>query len=268
MGIKSFQAIMSNYFVAGTLGFLLSRQHPFESDTIYQPWLPYVIVLGFMFISLFYLIALTTQKLGVSVASVSNKMSVVIPVLFAISIYHERLSAIQWAGLTGALASVVMVSVKKDGVMHGSETTGAKMLPLILFLGCGLLDTLINYLQFHFVSEEVPSSFLLSCGFLCAGVFGIMVFSRRLATGKDSIHIKSIIAGLLLGIPNFFSMYLVMKTLESGIMKASVFFPVNNMGVVSAATLVSVLFFHERLSRLNVAGILLSLLSIYLIAFG
>jgi drug/metabolite transporter (DMT)-like permease len=195
-------------------------------------------------------------------------MSVVIPVLFAISIYHERLSAIQWAGLTGALASVVMVSVKKDGVMHGSETTGAKMLPLILFLGCGLLDTLINYLQFHFVSEEVPSSFLLSCGFLCAGVLGIMVFSRRLATGKDSIHIKSIIAGLLLGIPNFFSMYLVMKTLESGIMKASVFFPVNNMGVVSAATLVSVLFFHERLSRLNVAGILLSLLSIYLIAFG
>jgi drug/metabolite transporter (DMT)-like permease len=259
---------MANYFVAGSLGFILSGKHPFHPETLDQAWLPYGVVLSFMFISLFYLIALTTQKMGVSVASVSNKMSVVVPVLFALSLYDEKLGAVQWIGLLGAMAAVVMVSIKKSEENHEAKSKGNWLLPVVLFIGCGLLDTLINYLQFRFVSADLPASFLLSAGFLGAGIIGVLVFSRNVMQGKESIHPKSIIAGLILGVPNFFSMYLVMKTLESGIMAASVFFPVNNMGVVSAATLVSVLAFRERLSKLNIAGIFLSLLSIYLIAFG
>jgi drug/metabolite transporter (DMT)-like permease len=268
LGIKSFQAITANYFVAGALGFFLSQSHPFHRETLYQEWFPYVLVLGIMFISLFYLIALTTQKLGVSIASVSNKMSVVIPVIFASILYHEKLSLIQYLGLAGALTAVVLVSIKKENQSQRSKEGIAKLLPVILFLGCGMLDTLVNYLQFRYVSNLLPSSFLLSSGFLLAGIIGLLIFSSRVLSKKDTPHPTSILAGFLLGIPNFFSMFLVMKTLESGIMNASVFFPVNNIGVVSAATIVSVVVFKEKLSTLNLAGIVLSLVSIYFIAFG
>lgn len=267
MGIKSFQAIMANYFTAGSLGFFLSNKHPFQTETPHQAWFPYVITLGILFISLFYLIALTTQKSGVSVATVSNKMSVVIPVISAIFLYDESLSVWQWVGLFGALSAVVMVSIKKDIANAFSNRGITRFLPLVLFIGCGFLDTLIGFLQFRFAGESLPSAFLLSSGFLIAGLFGLGVFIGRIIGKKDTIHLKSIIAGLLLGVPNFFSMFLMMKTLESGMMNASVFFPVNNIGVVGTATLFSVIFFRERLSGLNIAGVLLSLLSIALIAF-
>jgi len=267
-GIRSFQAIVANYFVAGTLGFLMSGMHPIRTETLHAPWLPFVFLLGLLFISLFYLIALTTQKLGVSVASVSNKMSVVIPVVSSILLYNDRLSSYQWVGLAGALAAVAMVSIKERDERFEKETGLTRILPLILFFGCGLLDTLVSYLQLKFSSHELPSEFLLSCGFLIAGIMGICAFMTGIIRGTDSWHTKSFIAGLLLGIPNFFSMFLIMKTLESGLMNASVFFPVNNIGVVSTATLLSVVYFRERLSKMNVAGILLSILSIILIALG
>jgi multidrug transporter EmrE-like cation transporter len=83
---------------------------------------------------------------------------------------------------------------------------------------------------------------------------------------KTTLHTKSILVGLLLGVPNFFSMFLVMKSLESNFLNASTFFPVNNMSIVVLGTVVSILVFKEKLNKLNTFGIFLSVLAIVLIA--
>ena len=265
-GIDSFQAIVANYFVAAFLGFQLATE-PFSLGFIMQqPWIYYTMVLGLLFVSLFYLISVTTVVFGVSVASVANKMSIVIPVTLAVYLYHDVLSFVQIIGIVLAMAAVVMVSYKKSGQASKVLTQWHYLLPLILFLGCGSIDALINYLQRTFTGAQMSNEYILSTAFMFAAIGGTFSFVSLLMMKKVKWHSKSIITGLVLGIPNFFSMFLVMKSLESNYLNASTFFPVNNMSIVVLGTIISIIAFKEQLSKLNVAGILLSVLAIVLIA--
>jgi drug/metabolite transporter (DMT)-like permease len=265
-GIDSFQAIVANYFVAAFLGFQIASQ-PFNVSFIFhQNWLLFTIILGMLFVSLFYLISVTTVVFGVSVASVANKMSIVIPVSLAVYLYNESLSAVQIVGIVLAMIAVVMVSYKKSDESVKITAKWHYLLPLILFIGCGSIDALINYLQKTFTSDAISNEYLLSTAFMFAAIGGVFSLLSLLIIKKTTLHTKSILVGLLLGVPNFFSMFLVMKSLESNFLNASTFFPVNNMSIVVLGTVVSILVFKEKLSRLNTFGILLSVLAIVLIA--
>lgn len=265
-GIDSFQAIVANYFVAAFLGFQIAAQ-PFDMNFIvHQPWVFYAIILGMLFVSLFYLISVTTVVFGVSVASVANKMSIVIPVTLAVYLYHESLTVLQIVGIILAMVAVVMVSYKKSDQAVKITTSWHYLLPVILFVGCGSIDALINYLQRTFSSEQISNEYILSTAFMFAAIGGTFSFVTMLLMKKITWHTKSIITGLVLGIPNFFSMFLVMKSLESNYLNASTFFPVNNMSIVVLGTIISVIAFKEQLSKLNTLGIFLSVLAIVLIA--
>jgi drug/metabolite transporter (DMT)-like permease len=264
--IDSFQAIVANYFVAAFLGFQIADQ-PFSFNHILsQPWVAYSFVLGLLFVSLFYLISVTTILFGVSVSSVANKMSIVIPVTLAVYLYHEKLNIIQTIGIVLAMAAVVMVSYKKTDQSVQISQKWHYLLPLILFIGCGSIDALINYLQKNFASKEISNEYILSAAFMFAAFGGTISFILMLMVKKIKWHTKSILVGLILGIPNFFSMFLVMKSLESNVLNASTFFPINNMSIVVLGTLISVIAFKEKLSKLNTIGILLSVFAIVLIA--
>ncbi len=266
-GIDSFQAIMSNYFVATFLGFYIAPQ-PFDIGFIVvQSWLPLTVFLGLLFVCLFYLVALTTNTFGITVASVSNKMSVVIPVTAAIIFYHDIITASKVIGIILALCAVTMVSIKKKKNQLHIQHKWQYLLPLILFVGCGSIDTVINYLQANYVNPKLSNEYILSTAFLVAAVLGSIAFIILAITGKIVPHTKSLITGLFLGIPNFYCMYLVMKSLETGIMTASVFFPVNNISIVAVSSIVSVIAFREKLNNINYVGIALSITAILLIAF-
>ena len=265
-GIDSFQAIVANYFVAAFLGFQIASQ-PFNvSFILHQNWLFFTIMLGMLFVSLFYLISVTTVVFGVSVASVANKMSIVIPVSLAVYLYNETLSAVQIVGIVLAMIAVVMVSYKKSDESVKITAKWHYLLPLILFIGCGSIDALINYLQKTFTSDAISNEYLLSTAFMFAAIGGAFSLLSLLIMKKTTLHTKSILVGLLLGVPNFFSMFLVMKSLESNFLNASTFFPVNNMSIVVLGTVVSILVFKEKLNKLNTFGIFLSVLAIVLIA--
>src|SRR5690606_38570982 len=79
--LHTFPAIVINYLTAGVFGFLFIPSDFNLMEIVNQPWIPFALIIGFSFISIFTLMAVTTQKLGASVASVSNKMAVVIPVV-------------------------------------------------------------------------------------------------------------------------------------------------------------------------------------------
>lgn len=265
-GIDSFQAIMSNYFVAALLGYVISAQ-PFNvSFIVSQPWLLPATFLGLLFVSMFYLVALTTNVFGISVTAVSNKMSVVIPVTAAVILYNDHINSIKMMGILLALGAVVLVSIKSEKSAIHVTKKWQYLLPVILFVGCGSIDMLVNYLQSKFVTNAISNEYILSTSFLIAGILGSSAFLLLIFANKIKADLKSILVGFALGVPNFFCMYLVMKSLETNIMPASVFFPVNNISIVILSTLVSVVLFREKLSNKNIVGVVLSILAIILIA--
>ena len=258
--VDTFQAITVNYVVAASLGFLLAPAAYSPAELLAKPWAISAIIIGCLFLSMFYVMAISSQKVGVAISSVANKMSFIIPVVAAVLLYNETLSGLRIVGVLGALFAVGMVTFPKQGVDIERKYLA---LPLIIFFGSGLLDTIFNYVKNNQLGANEVEVFCASLFFVSAVLGCSIVLGMRLFKGK-TLATKSIVAGLALGIPNYFSIHFLLLGLKG--MPGSEFFPINNTGIVLLSTLLAIVLFSEKLSKLNWAGIVLALFSIILIA--
>jgi drug/metabolite transporter (DMT)-like permease len=268
LGINAYQAIVVNYITCVITGSLMNGTNPFRNQLLQNNWLPWAIGMGCLLISLFNIIAITARRSGVAVASVANKLSLVIPFIFAVVFYQERITVFKLAGILFALLAVIWVSQRnKDLNGPGTFSISVPLLPLLLFFGSGLLDTLIKYTEQRFLDGTNNNDFLVTA-FGSAAVLGCIILFVQVILKKTTISWKAVLAGIAIGIPNYFSIWCLVKVLKFYSGNSSVIIPVNNMGVVAFSTLAAAAFFHEKLSRKNWLGIILSLVAIALIAFG
>ncbi len=262
--VKTFQAITVNYFVAAALGFLLSPKSISPYELVDQTWLPSAVIIGCVFIAMFYVMAISSQKVGVAISSVANKMSLVIPVIAGVLLYNESLAGLKLAGVIVAIIGVVMVTYPKKGVQVDRKFL---ILPIIIFLGSGFLDTFFKYVETHQIQSDEIELFSASL-FMIAAMVGssVMVFNRL--RNQQTLEVKSIIAGFALGIPNYFSIHFLLMALNLPNLESTLIFPVNNTGIVLLSTLFAIVLFAEKLSKLNWTGIALAVVSILMIAFA
>ncbi len=263
--ITILQAIIVNYFVACACGLALSPNKIVFSDIPERPWFFYTLILGCLFIIVFNLMAITTQKSGISAASVATKMSVAIPVIFGLIYYKESLGVFKSIGIILALFAVYLTSIKKkEGLVIKPKNL---LFPILVFLGSGLIDSSIKYLEETFVAENEVSLFSATV-FGAAGTVGILVIIVQIIMGKFTFSLKNVIGGIALGIPNYFSMYFLVMALRGDFLESSGIFTVNNVLIVIVSTITAILFFKERLLLKNWIGVGVAVVSILLIALG
>ena len=262
--INAFQAIIVNYIVAGTLGFVTTKSSVTPLNIFEQSWIYVAIGLGIVFISSLFVIAETTAKSGISVAQVANRMSVVIPIAIAILYYGDNLSLAKVVGIILAVAAVYLVSHKEN---NGNVSQKFWWLfPVIIFICSGIIDSSINYAQRYLLKEDDFDAFL-STIFATAFVFGFIVLLYQLIIKKEKFQGKTIPAGIILGTINFGTMYFIISALNTNILEPSALFPINNLSILTISTLISVVVFKEKLSVKNWLGIGLSLLAILILGF-
>lgn len=261
--IHTLQAIVVNYFTAAICGIIAYDQSIQLKTIASQPWFLYTVGLGILFITIFNLMAITTQRSGLSVVSVATKMSVVIPVVFGLLYFKESLGILKMTGILLALASVYLASIKNDRGLTIQKSS--LIYPLLVFLGSGVIDTSLKYLEDQMVApNDVP--IFSSTIFAAAAVVGIIIVGILKYKRKITLEWKNIIGGVFLGIPNYFSVYFLVKALRSDIFESSGIFTVNNVAIVMTSTLVGILLFKERLLPKNWLGIALAIISILLVA--
>jgi len=267
--ISLLQAIVVNYWVCVITGSLFNGSIPFNSRLIHQEWLGWALLMGAFFIFLFNIIGYTTQKMGVSVASVANKLSLVIPFGFSLYLYDEQATWLKVSGVVTAVAAVLFTCWRKGD----NEPAGRKflplfvLLPLVLFIGSGLLDTMIKYVEQIHLQDGNYNDFLITA-FFVAGSIGLLLQVGLFISGKEKFDRRTLAAGLLIGVPNYFSIWCLVQVLKAYAGNSSSIIPLNNMGIVLFSTVAARIIFKEKLSSLNWLGILLSLAAIALIAYG
>lgn len=261
--INTLQAIIFNYFFAFGAGMLIDDRPIDLSKIPSEPWFLGTFILGFMFIAVFYLAALTTQKSGLSVVSVATKMSVAIPVLFGIFLYHESTGAIKIVGIILALFAVYLTSIKKkEGISIRKRNL---IFPLLVFFGSGIIDTTLKYLETTYVAEQDVALFT-STIFGIAACIGTTILLIQKFRGALELHLKNLLGGIVLGIPNFGSIYFLVLALRNGGMDSSTIFPLNNVAIVMVSTFLGILLFKEKMLSKNWIGIIFAIMSIGLIA--
>ena len=261
--INILQAIVVNYCIAFTTGVLAYKGTITISQLPNLDWFYYTLVLGALFIIVFNLMAITTQRSGLSVVSVATKMSVVIPVLFGLLYYNENLGAIKLFGIGIALIAVYLTSNKSD--QRTVINRKLIVLPILVFVGSGIIDTSIKFLEDAYVANnDVP--LFSAIIFLAAAIIGFIIIIIQVMSGSFKFEFKNVIAGICLGVPNYFSIYFLVKTLRSGILESSGIFAINNVSIVTLSTFAGIFLFKEKLIRKNWIGIGLAILSIILIS--
>ena len=260
--VETLFAIIVNYVVACSVGLYFYRGSVALHEVPEKPWFFGTVTLGILFIVIFNLIAATAQNVGVSVASVATKMSLVVPVLFGVVVYHEQLGALKILGILLALAAVYFASSKEKSVDFKKASL---LLPLSVFLGSGIIDTSIKYIQEYHV-KEVDYPIFSATVFAAAAVTGILFILFKSFKSPVKITIRNILGGIALGVPNYCSIYFLLKALQHDSLNSASVFTINNVAIVMLSTLLGIIAFKERLSFKNWVGIGLAVVSILLVA--
>ena len=261
--IDALQALVVNYFVAFLVGLFFLDSSIVPTEIITEDWFKGSILLGFVFISTFYATTLTSQRNGLSVASVASKMSVIIPITLGVILYNENLGFIKIIGILLALVAVYFTSKKETGEVQQASNL---LYPILVFFGAGTIDASLKYLQtFHVPSEKI--GLFSSVTFFCAFSVGILTIVFLTLRGKIQFAGRNILGGIALGLPNYFSLYFLVKMLEAKAFESATLFTVHNIAIVIVSTFAGILFFKERISMRNALGIGLALFALFLATY-
>ncbi|MFM9985102.1 MAG: hypothetical protein ACKVOK_07695 [Flavobacteriales bacterium] len=266
-GIQTFTAIVMNYITAFVLGIFMvgNLDEALQSASSFPIWTMGGLSLGIIFISIFYLMAITSQKVGVSVTTIASKMSMALAVLLFLWIDpKEKFTAIKGVAIILAIAGVVFASLRTDGAKFQAR---ALMWPLLILLGSTIIDFGIAYFSGFTTTDNERT--LYSClSFGVAGICGICVLIFQLVMGKTQMRMRDVMAGMGLGLVNYGSIYfLVQAYYHVGLPRGTVIC-VNNLAVVIIAAIAAAFIFKERQTRRNILGILLSVVAICLLAIA
>ncbi len=263
--INTLQAIVANYIVCVITGSFFIGHIPSLNAAIHATWLPWSLLMGVGFICIFNLLGYSTRVDGITTTTIANKLSLVIPALFSVILYKEQVGTGKVIGIILALPAVYLTTRVKGE----NNKPPNLVLPALIFIGGGLLDTLMKYVQTYFLpTNDTQALYTIFC-FATAASIGILIVAVLIMLRKTTIRMRNIVAGVCMGIPNYFSIYYLIRLLESkDFLQSSAAIPVLNIGIVVASTLTAILLFKEKTTILRDIGLGLSILAILLIAFG
>lgn len=256
--IDTFQAIVFNYATAFIIGMTLygnQWNNYYLNDT---GWMYAAFGAGILFIFLFFLMGRSSQLNGVASTSVAVKMSMAASLLAMIIIFSKPLNSLNGAGIMLAILGVFLVSYSKNAKVNSS------WMLLVLFLGSGLLDFLLFVVQENLLNG-LPDSIFTAIGLGTAGVFGFIILIVQWTLKKRTFQWRNVFAGIVLGIPNYFSIYLLLVSYKSTGWNDITVLSITNVSVVVTSALLGFFAFREKVSVRKLVGLISAIFAIVLL---
>jgi drug/metabolite transporter (DMT)-like permease len=256
--IDTAQAIVFNYFTAFICGSFVNGQLPTVQGLIDAGLLGWIIICGFLFISIFIAMGVSSQKNGMGITSVAVKMSLAISAIAFIFIHNESITWLKILGFILAIAGVLLITLEKS-------TTNQKgpnlLLLLFIFIGSAGLDVTLNVIKQNF-AHDYPDSLFTAFGFLAAGTIGLIWLSVAFLMNKRKFAFKNIIAGIILGVPNYFSIFFLVRAYETTHWSNATVLAVMNISIVALAAIFGMVLFKESARIQKLIGLLAATIAI------
>ena len=260
--IDANQAIAWNYLSAGTLCWLIYRPELLSLNFNLLPY-PNYIALGILLPALFVILALSIRYSGIVRTDIAQRLSLFIPVLAAFILFKETPSVLKSAGIiVGFVAILFSIPWQKQ---HVKGSSSGWIYLFVVFAGLGVIDVLFKQIA---QNKTIPYTSSLQIVFILAFIISIISLGIMFMAGKLKFQWINFICGLILGMANFGNILFYLKAHQSLAQQPSVVFSAMNIGVIIMGSLVGILIFKEKLSRLNYAGIALAIVSIVLVVLG
>lgn len=194
---------------------------------------------GVLFLLSFLLYQESVKKNGASLSGMFAKLGILVPMVISVVIWKEMPTVLQSVGIVSALIAIILVNMKKSG---NQVKTYQITLLMALFLAGGFAEFSNKIFQKSAAFNFRPI-FLLSVFLTAFALSAIILYIKR----KQLVYVwMSIFMGILVGIPNLFSSYFLLDALNQ--YPASIVFPTYSAGSILLITLVSAMFFKEKIN--------------------
>lgn len=257
--LSTLRVITVNYLIAFPAAFILyeghERMHIFSADLIYPVLL--AMLVGIVFIYNFFVYSKSVDQNGVGISIAAMRISLIVPVLLSTFWYLELLSWGQWVGLILVFIVLYLLLPNKKSLLD-EPTNSGWMLP-VLFILTGIGDASLKIYEREF-SVLLSKGEFMGVVFLTAFLVGITTVAFKREWGFTK---REFLIGACIGVPNLLAATFLIGALER--MNGAVVFSAVNVLTVLGGTLVGVMFWKDRFTRLQWSGILLTIISILLL---
>ena len=145
--IKTEYGIVFNYIFCVLTGLFFVDDFSVFSQMPDWNGFPFVIGLGFAFIFIFTLTGKVTKLSGVVTASISMKLSFVIPVVLAMILYGDSITFLKIIGILSAFVAVYLIAYDKEKSTENNKSNRTNLsYPFIIFIVAVLCDTVVIFL--------------------------------------------------------------------------------------------------------------------------
>ncbi len=210
-------------------------------------------IAGFFFFSSFIYYQKSVKDNGVGISGTFAKLGILIPMLFSIIIWKEFPETLQWIGIVLSLVSIVIVNLSSESL----EKFDVKPTLILLFVLGGMAE-FSNKIYQNYALNEYKAVFLFCIFFVAFTISTLYTFKN-----KARFNTKDILTGFAVGIPNLFSSYFLILSLDT--VKASVAYPVFTAGSILLINLGGFVIFKEKISAKNKFAIALIVLALIFI---
>lgn len=254
-GLSLFHVVLINYVLCTFIG--LGKMN-FSSALLDQSVFIYASINGLLFIIGFNIFALSIHSNGLGISSLVQKLSVFATVLAAV-LLGEVLNLTQIIGLLCSIIAIYLIfNINKNDKQISTKSPWLLLLSFILASMIEIVFLLFNKNNTNSLSAVNLTPFI----FLFSTIFGLIFL---LFQKVRSFTVKEILYGCILGLPNYFSIEFLNKSLQEGI-KGAVFFPLLNISVILLSGVVGYLYFKEKYSKLQLIGYAFALIAIILVS--
>jgi len=246
--------LAGNYLVAAIISLVLFLID--ESATVSFNATIFGLFLGLFFVGAFFSFAKAVSISGTALATVSSRLSVIVPIVLSIIFYNEIPGLLRYIGFGFTLVTILLFYMS---IRNGDNSQrGRHLFYLILvLLGVGIADFGMKIFEMSW--KQSDKSFFLFILFFTAFLFSFaIIIIKGIKFEKETF-----IRGAVVGVPNMFSSFFLISALTQ--LPAIMVYPVTNIGIIILTTILANIFWKERLNRFGLLSLLAGIVAIVLL---
>lgn len=229
--------LAGNYLVAAILALIYYLSQPARLSL---PTFFFGAALGLLFVYSFFAFTRAIRSAGTALATVSSRLSVIIPVLLSILIFSEYPGTWQGLGLTAAGITFYFFYRSLQQLDHKRLRPADYFYLLVLLIGIGINDFSMKVFNQWRPAAEKP--FFLLVIFASAFFYSMLFIFRN----RVPVHKKTFLLGNILGLPNVFSSWFLLGALAA--LPAIIVYPAVNIGIIVLTAALAAVIWHEKLN--------------------
>ncbi|WP_368645963.1 EamA family transporter [Alkalibacterium putridalgicola] len=210
-------------------------------------------VAGIFFFLSFVYYQKSVRDNGVGISGTVAKLGILIPMIFSILIWREFPTSVQWVGILLSLVSIVVINLSKKSI----KTFDFKPTVLLLFIFGGMAE-FSNKIYQKYALNDYKDFFLFTIFFVA-----FLISVSYTVNKKAKVKLSDILTGFAVGIPNLFSSYFLILSLDT--LKTSVAFPIYSAGSIVLINIGGLLIYRERPAPKNQLAIAMTIIALILI---